>query len=449
MRRAQEQLQNGIDDLTKKLARVEAKLAKEITEHVQLVDDTAKLTNAQSELKVALEKQRAIEEILRRSETELALRVKTQAAEFGILQIELKKESAQREQAQAQAAKLLGTQVALEKELDVRRLTEQTLQRSQIELESITQSQVARLDSLKSELQHQTAERQRLECQASKLTAANSDLTKKLGCSEETEVTLRRAQEQLQNGIDGLTKKLAQVEAKLAKEIAEHVQLADDSAKLTNAQSELKVALERQREIEENLRRSEIELVVRVKTQAAQVSFLQAALQREAERRDQTEMREGELARKQTDLLNELTNRKAIEQSLRGVEKDLRVQIQAQGSEIEHLHIEFRKENQERLRINERATELAKIQTALKQKIFEHEQIENQLHRTHEDLENRIEAQAVELSHTRTHLEKEITELKQTKEKTAELVTEQAVGKQRDCRPESNRGSAAGPAVGT
>ena len=169
--------------------------------------------------------------------------------------------------------------------------------------------------------------------------------------------------------------------------------------------------------------------MVRVKTQAAQVSFLQAELQREAERRDQTEMREGELARKQTDLLNELTNRKAIEQSLRGVEKNLRVQIQAQGSEIEHLHIEFRKENQERLRINERATELAKIQTALKQKIFEHEQIENQLHRTHEDLENQIEAQAVELSHTRTHLEKEITELKQTKEKTAELVTEQAVFK--------------------
>jgi len=81
LRRTQEQLEDGIDALTKKFARVEAKLEKEIVEHGQLMYNSVELANAQVELKGALDERRKIEENLRRSETELATRVKTPNSE--------------------------------------------------------------------------------------------------------------------------------------------------------------------------------------------------------------------------------------------------------------------------------------------------------------------------------------------------------------------------------
>ena len=168
LRRAEELLKNKNDALTKELACVQTKLEKEITERLQIIDAVAKLANHTSRTEQrTLDDQRKIEEALRRSETELTSRVKAQVTEVGFVQIELQKEIAQREHAQAQAAKLLERRGALEKELDACQQAEQTLRRSQQEQESVIQSQAARLDSLEFGLQHQTAERQRLECQAS------------------------------------------------------------------------------------------------------------------------------------------------------------------------------------------------------------------------------------------------------------------------------------------
>jgi chromosome segregation ATPase len=119
-------------------------------------------------------------------------------------------------------------------------------------------------------MQQHMAERLRLDDQTNKVTAANSGLTKKLSDSAEPETTLRRTQEQLEDGIDALTKKFARVEAKLEKEIVEHGQLMYNSVQLASVQVELKGALDERRKIEENLRRSETELATQVKTKAAE-----------------------------------------------------------------------------------------------------------------------------------------------------------------------------------
>ncbi|MEO8427009.1 MAG: ATP-binding protein, partial [Verrucomicrobiota bacterium] len=429
LRRGEEQLNGRNDVLTKELASVQAELEKEITQHLQIIGASAKLTSIQTELKSSLDEQRKVEEILRRSETELASRVKMQATEFVFLQTELHKEIAQREQAQKQVAKLVETQSGLERELDARQLAEATLQRSQQELESVIQSQVVRLGSIETELQHQTAERLRMEDHAGKVTAASSELTKKLAYSQETEANLRRTQEQLQDGVEARAKELARVEAKLETEISEHVQLKRDSVELGNAHSVLEGALEDQRKIEANLRCSANELGTQVKTQAAEFSFLQTELQKEILRREQVEIRAQELTGNQSGLLKQLEERNSSENALRVIQDDLRVQIQAQTSEFGHLESKLRKENQERLRATEGATELRKIQIALKVEIFEHKQVEDQLRRIQEKLESRIETQASELANTRAALEQDMAEIKQGKEKAAGLATEQAAFK--------------------
>ena len=122
---------------------MQTKLEKEIAEHLQLIDATTRLTSRQARWKCAL-----VDNEDRRNPSPFRNRtgrsVNTQPPSWVVSRLNCRRKLLA-QHAQTQSASLLEIQGALEQQLNTRQLSEQTLHRSQQELESVIQSQAARL----------------------------------------------------------------------------------------------------------------------------------------------------------------------------------------------------------------------------------------------------------------------------------------------------------------
>jgi PAS domain S-box-containing protein len=327
----------------------------------------------------------------------------------------LDQDAVAREKLEARCSDLSKIRIALEQDLARHQKAAQSSQERenelrvrQDELEAQLEKQGLERTNLQAKLENRLSELKRVEEAHTKLSFSRGELAGELAERQGNEKQLRKAQAALESQIQDRTRQIDQLASQLQKEVQHRQQAVEQAAQLSKTQAAAEEQFAVHKQAEETWRTTQQKIEAEAKKQASQLARMQEQLQKESGARQQAQAHAAELVKAQSALRQELTKYHQSQEYWQVTEQDLQSRYGKQTAELAQVRLQLQKEWEQRLEIQERASNLASTQAALAAQLEQRKQTDEALRKKSVELESRIQDRTRQIDQLASQLQKEV-----------------------------------------
>jgi PAS domain S-box-containing protein len=323
LRCTRDELEVRVQHQAKELARVETELENEICERQKVTVSGVETADGHAALVDELNERKQLELDLRLAKEQLASKLESQNTRLTQLQAKLLAEVSERQRLETHASDLGAAHVELGQQLTQKTETQAALRQAYVELGTAAEERLGRLCQTQAHLENTLTERDQAVGQASELAQKKALVQEQLTERQKVEDSLRKTQKELEGRIETQAADLARTEAERKNQVSHREQLEQRAAELAKVQIGLKQQLSQRTKTEEALRRAYAELGKAAQDRAHELKATRAQLQKEITQREHVEMEAARFAATQAAFEKELNARQQAEQTLQRSQQEL------------------------------------------------------------------------------------------------------------------------------
>jgi len=323
LRCTRDELEVRVQHQAKELARVQTELENEICERQKVTVSGVETADGHAALVDELNERKQLELDLRLAKEQLASKLESQNTRLTQLQAKLLAEVSERQRLETHASDLGSAHVELGQQLTQKTETEAALRQAYVELGTAAEERLGRLCQTQAHLENTLTERDQAVGQAIELAQKKALVQEQLTERQKVEDSLRKTQKELEGRIETQAADLARTEAERKNQVADREQLEQRAAELAKVQIGLKQQLSQRTKTEEALRRAYAELGKASQDRAHELKATRAQLQKEITQREHVEVEAARFAATQAAFEKELNARQQAEQTLQRSQQEL------------------------------------------------------------------------------------------------------------------------------
>jgi PAS domain S-box-containing protein len=312
LRRTRDELEVRVQHQAKELARVQTELENEICERQKVTVRSVEIADGHAALVDELNERKQLELDLRLAKEQLASELESQNTRLTQLQAKLLAEVSERQRLETLASDEV--HVELSRQLTQKHETEAALRQAYVELGTTAEERLSRLNQTQAHLENTLTERDQAVEQANELVQKKALMQGQLTERQKVEETLRKTQKELEGRVETQAADLARAEAERKNQVADREQLEQRAAELAKVQIGLKQQLSQRTKTEEALRRAYAQLGKAAQDRANELTATRAQLQKEIAQREQVDLQAARFAATQAGFEKELNARHQADQ---------------------------------------------------------------------------------------------------------------------------------------
>ena len=309
LRRTRDELEVRVQHQAKELARVQTELENEICERQKVTVSGVETADGHAALVNELNERKQLELDLRLAKEQLASKLESQNTRLTQLQAKLLAEVSERQRLETHASDLGAAHVELGQQLTQKTETEAALRQAYVELGTAAEERLGRLCQTQAHLENTLTEQDQAVGPASELAQKKALVQEQLTERQKVEDSLRKTQKELEGRIETQAADLARTEAERKNQVTGLEQLEQRAAELAKVQIGLKQQLSQRTKTEEALRRAYAELGKSAQDRANELKATREQLQKEIAQRDHVEVEAARFAATQAAFEKELNAR--------------------------------------------------------------------------------------------------------------------------------------------